>query len=182
MTRSRAFLLVSALYGLGLATGSWLAGRAVQRLRQPYDAAQTLLTVLRVVERDYVEPRSPDQLAEAAIEGVVGSLDEHSHWLEEAEKIQFEMEVEGRTFRSPLALQATAKGPVIEQAPVEPLIGARLLEVDGVAVTDRPLPEVEALLSRPHRQPPTLRVLDRLGQEQLIALPGLLEPRVVADW
>jgi carboxyl-terminal processing protease len=85
MGKSRNVLLLAVGLGAGLAlalaTGV-LADKPTPRADVPWQDARTLADVLERVKRDYVNPVDDHQLLQAAIRGMVSSLDPYSAYLE----------------------------------------------------------------------------------------------------
>jgi carboxyl-terminal processing protease len=85
MGKSRNVLLLAVGLGAGLAlalaTGV-LADKPTPKADVPWQDARTLADVLERVKRDYVNPVDDHQLLQAAIRGMVSSLDPYSAYLE----------------------------------------------------------------------------------------------------
>ncbi|MEP6547892.1 MAG: S41 family peptidase [Gammaproteobacteria bacterium] len=85
VTKSRHFLLLALAAGvgfsLGLARGVLAEGRAPQA-DLPWVDARMLADVLERVKHDYVTPVDDHQLLQAAIRGMVSSLDPYSAYLD----------------------------------------------------------------------------------------------------
>jgi carboxyl-terminal processing protease len=78
---ARGVATLLGIWSAGVAVGL-LAGRAaVARAQDPYAAIERFARILALVESDYVEPVGVDVLVDAALEGLAGSLDEHTMWL-----------------------------------------------------------------------------------------------------
>jgi carboxyl-terminal processing protease len=151
MPRSRIVLVLvtGIVIGLSLSLGmSVLAARRApdsDGLGQilSWESARLLAEVLHRVETDYVEPVGEHQLVEQAVRGLVGSLDEHSAYLdrEEFEELQastsgtypgigIEVETGGRGVR----VLRPVPGAPAAQAGVK--AGDLIVAIDGVAVDD----------------------------------------------
>jgi carboxyl-terminal processing protease len=84
-TRKAAFLLLGVSVGLslGLAGGARAAEKSPPPDQNvPWQDARLLAEVLERVEREYVEPVDDHQLLQAAIRGMVSSLDPYSAYLD----------------------------------------------------------------------------------------------------
>jgi carboxyl-terminal processing protease len=85
MGKSRNVLLLAVGLGAGLALGlatGVLADKPAPKADVPWQDARTLADVLERVKRDYVNPVDDHQLLQAAIRGMVSSLDPYSAYLE----------------------------------------------------------------------------------------------------
>lgn len=69
------------IWSVGVGTGLLVGRAAIARAQDPYTAVERFARVLALMERDYAEPVTTDALVEAALEGMAGSLDEHTMWL-----------------------------------------------------------------------------------------------------
>ncbi len=82
--RNALFLLVGILLGLslGLARGVWADKQPAAGKDLPWTDARLLAQVLERVKHDYVTPVDDHQLLQAAIRGMVSSLDPYSEFLD----------------------------------------------------------------------------------------------------
>src|SRR5271165_3670086 len=82
--RNALFLAVGILLGLslGLARGVWADKQPAAGKDLPWTDARLLAQVLERVKHDYVTPVDDHQLLQAAIRGMVSSLDPYSEFLE----------------------------------------------------------------------------------------------------
>ena len=85
VTKSRHFPLLALGAGIGLSLGlarGVLADKPVQKADIPWSDARMLADVLERVKHDYVNPVDDHQLLQAAIRGMVSSLDPYSAYLD----------------------------------------------------------------------------------------------------
>jgi carboxyl-terminal processing protease len=82
--RNALFLVAGIVLGLsfGLARGVWADREPVQTKDLPWADARLLAQVLERVKHDYVNPVDDHQLLQAAIRGMVSSLDPYSEFLD----------------------------------------------------------------------------------------------------
>lgn len=82
--RNALFLAVGIMLGLsfGLARGVWADKPPAQSKDLPWTDARLLAQVLERVKHDYVNPVDDHQLLQAAIRGMVSSLDPYSEFLD----------------------------------------------------------------------------------------------------
>ena len=82
--RNALFLAVGIVLGLsfGLARGVWADKQPAQPKDLPWSDARLLAQVLERVKHDYVNPVDDHQLLQAAIRGMVSSLDPYSEFLD----------------------------------------------------------------------------------------------------
>ncbi len=82
--RNALFLAVGIVLGLslGLARGVWADKQPAQPKDLPWTDARRLAQVLERVKHDYVNPVDDHQLLQAAIRGMVSSLDPYSEFLD----------------------------------------------------------------------------------------------------
>jgi carboxyl-terminal processing protease len=109
--------------------------------------------VLGIVQSDYVEPVSGQKLIEAALNGMLSSLDPHSSYL--TEDAYNEMKVQTRGKYGGLGLEITEENGLIKiVSPIDDtpaaaaglLTGDLITKVDGQATTDFTLSEIVARL------------------------------------
>jgi len=83
-SRNTLILALGILIGLSLGLGHevWAGKPAVLGLDMPWQDAHVLAEVLERVKRDYVNPVDDHQLLQAAVRGMVSSLDPYSAYLD----------------------------------------------------------------------------------------------------
>jgi carboxyl-terminal processing protease len=81
--RTRTFLTTAAILSAGALAGSLLGNRALATTRetQNQDFLLSFSNLLQVVQDNYFEPTKPEDLVEGAIDGMLRTLDPHSHYL-----------------------------------------------------------------------------------------------------
>ena len=143
-------MVATGLFVGGLLCGA-LAGRAaVARVQDPYAHLDLFARVLTTIQQDYVEEIPPDELIDAAIEGMVGRLDRQSRWLDNEQLQSLRDDAEGATTGigvevKPLDEVGVEVVRVVDGSPAErdglnP--GDRILEVDGHALAGLGLDQV----------------------------------------
>lgn len=168
---ARATFVVFSLFSAGVLGGAWTGSLAAERARDPYASLGTLVRVLGLVERAYVDEVDPDKLVQAAIEGVVKELDPHSRWMNADEYAAMQRNTEGSWTGIGVELQPGEGGAVITKVlPGSPAAreglqaGDRVVEIDGLPV-DADHPEAADALYGERGEVARLRVL-REGWEQ----------------
>ncbi len=154
MTKNRVQTLLAVLAGVAIGAGLMLV-RGVLADRQPAappaatpaapavakSEHELLDEVAEHVRREYVDPVAPGVLEQAAVEGMVKSLDPHSTFLDAAEFDEMQVSTAGSY--SGVGIEVTEQdGKMLVVAPIEGSPAERagvktgdvLLEVDGKAV------------------------------------------------
>jgi carboxyl-terminal processing protease len=132
------------LYGCN-ATG---AGAASTPSSDPADFA-LLQTVARMVQRNYVEPVSSDQLTKDALKGMLTRLDPHSDYMDQDQYQQMNAVTRGQF--GGIGIELTLEGKVPEvispidgtpaaNAGIEP--GDRIVKIDGLATAGMDVEQV----------------------------------------
>jgi carboxyl-terminal processing protease len=127
--------------GLMLARGVSADRDAAPAPAAPQRAASLLDEVARHVRSEYVDPVSPDRLDQAAVDGMVASLDPHSAFLDAAEYEAMRVNTSGHYSGVGLEV-AEQDGRIVVVTPIEGSPAARagvrsgdvLLEIDGQSV------------------------------------------------
>ena len=116
---------------------------------QPYNIIDQFAEVLSVIEEGYVEPPARDKLGEAAIAGMVGSLDPHSVYMPAEQYEDFRQETSGRF--AGIGVEVDLRnGQVVIVSPIagSPAevaglrSGDRIVMVDGIPLDTIPLLEI----------------------------------------
>src|SRR5271165_7036430 len=96
--RNALFLAVGIVLGLsfGLARGVWADKQPAQPKDLPWTDARLLAQVLERVKHDYVNPVDDHQLLQAAIRGMVSSLDPYSAYLDGEDYDEIKITSSGR--------------------------------------------------------------------------------------
>jgi carboxyl-terminal processing protease len=74
----RAFVIVGGAFAGGLLAGAGVVREAVAGTWSDYAGLDTLARALTTIDRRYVEPVAPEQLAHAAVKGMTDALDPYS--------------------------------------------------------------------------------------------------------
>jgi carboxyl-terminal processing protease len=113
-----------------------------------YKNMEILTEVIRLIEKNYVEPEDPQKLIQGAIRGMVQSLDPHSSYLTKEEHQELLSETKG-TF-SGVGIEISVKdNALMVISPIEGtpaykagiLAGDRIIRIDGKLTADMTLPE-----------------------------------------
>ncbi len=141
--RNALFLVVGLVVGLslGLARGVWADRQPAAAKDLPWADARLLAQVLERVKHDYVNPVDDHQLLQAAIRGMVSSLDPYSEFLDGDDyddiKISSSGEYSGVGIEVSMQDDQVVVISPIEGSPAE-LAGIRsgdvIVTIDGVAV------------------------------------------------
>src|SRR5277367_6820959 len=140
VTKSRHVLAFAAgmLAGLSLAlTGGVLADKAQPKSDLPWQDARTLADVLERVKHDYVNPVDDHQLLQAAIRGMVSSLDPYSAYLDGEDYDEVKISSSGRY--SGVGIEVSLEdGQVVVVSPLEgsPAAQAGIRSGDIIATID----------------------------------------------
>lgn len=147
---------VGALLGAGL---MWLRAPAVEPqaatppVRTPSPEEHVLLDeVAEHVRREYVEPVTNDRLEQAAVAGMVASLDPHSAFLDAAAYDEMRVSTAGTYTGVGIEVAEDDDGRIVVVAPIEGSpadlagvhAGDQLVEVDGRRIADGALDEAIA--------------------------------------
>jgi carboxyl-terminal processing protease len=100
----------------GLALAPW--GEAGAEAKDPYERLNVFARVMSYIERSYVDPPDQSKLVEAAIKGMVSSLDENSAYFTPEEYAELRKEAEGLFVGVGLEL-GTHEGQIVVVAPIE---------------------------------------------------------------
>ena len=136
-------LALGILMGLSLGLGHevWAGKPAVLGADLPWQDAQVLAEVLERVKRDYVNPVDDHQLLQAAVRGMVSSLDPYSAYLDGEEYDEIKISSSGQY--SGVGIEVSMEDDqVVVIAPFEDSPAARagirsgdiIVTIDGVPV------------------------------------------------
>ncbi|MFL6709929.1 MAG: S41 family peptidase, partial [Massilia sp.] len=171
----------ASLIALGVIVGvfvmmqlSALAQKSVEPA-MPIDELRQLADVFGVIKRDYVEPVDDKKLLTDAINGMVGSLDPHSAYLDKAALRELREGTEGKFVGLGVEITASDDGNLrivtpLEDAPawragIKP--GDIITRIDGVSVASIGLDEA---VNRMHGEPGTTVVLTVVREHLLTPL------------
>lgn len=118
--------------------------------RLPYEELRRFASVFAAIKNRYVEPVENAKLVEAAINGMMDSLDPHSSYLNEEAFAGLQEATEGSFGGLGIEIEDTANKEIEIISPIEDSPAAKagimpgdvIVKVDGVAVTELPLSEV----------------------------------------
>ncbi len=165
MSHTRATSVVLGLFVSGVLGGAWAGQAAAQRVKDPYTPLETLVRVISIVERGYVEEIDREVLIEAAIDGVLERLDRHSTWLDAATWQGLQRETEGAYTGIGVEVTVGADGPrIVRVLPGSPAEreglapGDRLLAIDGTPVESADADTIATALLGPRGDRATLTI------------------------
>jgi carboxyl-terminal processing protease len=154
MKRRLIFGVVGAALGLNLAIGAAIylnSARAAEQKDSMDANLELFATVLQKVRAEYVDSTNLTyrNLTDAAIRGMIGSLDPHSEFLDAQDYQQLQDDTEGQ-FGGLGLVVSMRDGFVTVVAPMEDspgfragiLTGDRIMKVDGKSVVNSPLGDV----------------------------------------
>ncbi len=174
---TRATALVTALFGVGLLTGAGTGYAAAARVQDPYAHLERFADVLVRIQQNYVEEIAPDDLVNAAIDGMVRHLDEHSRWLSAAQTHELQDDTQGSY--EGIGVEVTedqggfAIAKVLPNGPAQfagLAPGDKIVAVDGELMDGLSLAELSARLRGRRGEEVTLSVL-REGWESPQQVP-----------
>lgn len=190
LTRPQRRVVGATAVIVAVALGA-LGGQALaDRTDDPYAPLDRFARVYSDIEQHYVDEVDPDALVDAAIEGMVDSLDPHSRWLDEEERRALEEENEGRYEGIGIEARPVPAGAlVIRVLPQGPAAVAglrprdRIVAVEGESVRGKPLDAISSKLKGPRGTRVTLTI-ERDGVEGTVELAPVRDridlPNVVA--
>lgn len=94
-TSYRATTVVLGLFAAGATLGASLGSMAAERGHDPYRAVETFVRIMNTVEAHYVDELNTSDLVDAALEGMVQSLDPHSTWMDPETWREFQQDTQG---------------------------------------------------------------------------------------
>lgn len=169
---ARATLMVTSLFLGGLLAGALTGVAAVARAQDPYAHLDLFARVLTTIERDYVDEVTPDELVNAAIDGMVDHLDRQSRWLSADQLRSLQQDTEGATTSLGVEIAADDAGITITRVlPGSPALrdglapGDRILELDGKPLAGLDVTAVRSAMEGPRGEGAVLTVI-RDGWEQ----------------
>jgi carboxyl-terminal processing protease len=173
LKRRRTGLAVVALTAI-LLLGSGV-GRTIGAVaRESYDNLEIFTNILAIVQKNYVDPVTPKQLIEGAVNGMLNALDPHSAYL--TPDLYKELQVDTRGSFGGLGIEITLKNGIltvvspIEDTPaftagIKP--GDQILKIEGEFTKDMSLIEAVKKMRGPKGTKITL-TLRREGLPDLI--------------
>jgi carboxyl-terminal processing protease len=171
--------------GLVAAAVLFAGGRAVDRVsavpKETYENIELLTNILAIVQKNYVDDVSPDQLFEGAINGMLLSLDPHSAYL--TPDLYRELQVDTRGSFGGLGIEITIRGGFLtvvspiedtpaDRAGIQP--GDQIVKIDGDLTKDMSLLEAVKRMRGKKGTPITVSI-SREG------VPGLMDVTIVRE-
>ncbi len=162
---------VLALVVIGL---SPVAQRVASAARGTYESLETFANIISIVQKNYVEEVSMEEMVEGAIQGMVSSLDPHSAYL--TPELYKELQVDARGTFGGLGIEITLKDDVLTiitpledtpafRAGVKP--GDQIIQIDGELTKGMSLMKAVSIMRGPRGTDVTLSI-GRAGEAELI--------------
>jgi carboxyl-terminal processing protease len=143
--------LAALLLGIGIGVAGNL--RPVAQASTPYDSLRTFAEVLSLIQNNYVEEKSTDELTTAAIKGLLKKLDPHSSFMDAKAYKARRQETEGHfgglgieitVMDSFITIVAPIEGTPAEKAGLLP--GDQVIKISGKSTKDMTLHEAVGLM------------------------------------
>jgi len=148
-----AFVLVGCVMSAGLLAGTAVVNGAWAKGASRYTNLDTMAQALHHIERNFVDGIGPEQLIYGAIKGMTEVLDDHSVFLTPEEMSTAEVRTEGWYTGIGVELGEAPGGAritrVIPDGPAMRAgikVGERIVDIDGVALTDLSLKDINEKL------------------------------------
>ncbi len=137
--------------------------KLIHAAQQTYNKWMILTMILEKVERFYVEEKSPDELIENGIRGILSGLDAHSVYLTPEEYTEWKTRFEGyhgiglkyNTIDGSLVVTSLVNGGPSDVAGIE--VGDRIIEIEGQNPQNLVLEEIQKLLAAQSK--PTIKLV-----------------------
>ncbi len=164
--RIAAVLAYSTIWLAGIGAGIGLGHAAVARAQDPYASFDLLARVFGIIERDHADPPDAQELAVAAIEGMVDALDPHSDWmdLQQLEAVSsfggptgVQVGVDLRPGASGTVIVSVLAGSPAARAGLR--TGDLIRAIDGRSTADQPTDAVQGWLAGERGTPVALEIL-----------------------
>jgi len=164
-----AFATTFTLFAAGIAAGNKAVLTAYAAGADPYAGLDTLARALTQIQRYHVDERGADELIWAAIDGMAGSLDPHTHFFDPEDYARIRADHDGRYFGVGLQSVAAPDGgiEVVGVVPASPAdrgglaVGDRIISVDGQDITGISFDEATALIKGERGEPVVFGYLAR---------------------
>ncbi|MEE2751578.1 MAG: S41 family peptidase [Myxococcota bacterium] len=188
-----AFLTTLCVLVAGLVAGTSTSLEAYAAGKSGYEKLDTFARTLGHIQDHYFESREPTSLIEAALDGMVGSLDPHSTYFSPEEYAAMLADAEGKYYGVGIEVTPSEKGgllivEILENGPAKNS-GLRrndhIVSVDGEDVTKLHYQEIVQRIRGPRGEEVTFAVL-RVGLESplefRIVRDQVLTPSVTSEW
>lgn len=162
-----AFAATLTVFGTGLFAGAASVGAAYGAGGAPYVSLDTFARALSQVERFYVEPVDSEALVYRALEGLAGSLDDHTLYLDPTAYAELLRGSEGGYSGVGVEVMPHPEGgmsvvDVVAGGPADiagVLVGDRVVSVDGEDILALPFREAVSRVRGPRGEPVLLGVV-----------------------
>ncbi len=185
MRRTGLAAAILLLLFVGFSVGGWAARSEREKDTDIYEQLDLLMEVFERIRADYVEPVDDKKVLQAAIQGMLTSLDPHSSYLppKSYDALQFQMEgeygglgLEVTMDRGVVLVVSPIRGTPGEKAGIRP--GDYITHIDGKPVLGLTLDEAVEKMRGPVGEPITLTVM-RKGEEEPIEIELVRDKIVV---
>ena len=178
--QTRTLVAVTALVAV-LLLGSGIGRTVAAVAKESYENVEVFTTILAIVQKNYVDPVTPKQLIEGAVNGMLAALDPHSAYL--TPDLYKELQVDTRGSFGGLGIEITLKNGVLTVvSPIEDTPAFRagiqpndqILKIEGEFTKDMTL--IEAV--KRMRGPKGTKITLTLRRE---SVPDLFDVSVVRE-
>lgn len=174
---NRRQILAVAILVVALIAGTWAVGRVQESNDNTYANIERFIQVLTKVRDNYVEPVSTDKLMDAAIRGMLRTLDPYSQYLDKEEAQRLETTTHGSFGGIGISI-GMRDGWVTVISPIEGTPGwragiqggDRIIKIDGVSSEGLSLDDAMKRMRGEKGTKVTLTVL-REGRDKAIEFP-----------
>ena len=172
--KRQQLVLVLAVMAAGSLTGGLLGPRLDAAADRPNDRLKTFSQILGIIQDRYVEEVSPEVTIEGAIDGMLKTLDPHTHFLNAAEYQDMSEEQHGSfsglgiviskpTLEKPLTVIAPIEGTPAYRAGIRP--GDVIAQIEGIDTLDMSVDQALKKLRGPKGSQVNITVV-RPGEDQ----------------
>jgi carboxyl-terminal processing protease len=174
---NRRQILAVAILVVSLIAGTWAVGRVQESNDNTYANIERFIQVLTKVRDNYVEPVSTDKLMDAAIRGMLRTLDPYSQYLDKEEAQRLETTTHGSFGGIGISI-GTRDGWVTVISPIEGTPGwragiqggDRIIKIDGVSSESLSLDDAMKRMRGEKGTKVTLTIM-REGRDKPIEFP-----------
>ncbi len=134
-------VLAAVFFGVGIGISNTQGGSAIAATS--YEHLRTFAEVLSLIQRHYVEEKSPEELSKGAINGLLRTLDPHSSFMDKETYQNRKEETEGKF--GGLGIEITVRDSFItivtpiDDTPAEKaglMAGDKIIKINGISTKD----------------------------------------------